>query len=308
MQPYGKPLSHQVDLNLLELFDTVYRTRNLTAAGARLGLSQPAVSHGLAKLRDAYEDPLFVRMQRGVQPTAFAVQLAAPVASALQLVRQTMTKDSFSPEQVHRKFRIAMTDAGERCFLPALTNWLERSAPGITLETMTPGLSELSEALAAGDVDLAVGYIPGLGKQVRQQVLFTEHYVYLMRKRHPAMAPSYPAAQLRGLGHVVVNPPATLHSATIERVLVSPKVNAKIVLRVGSFLCAGPIVAGSDLVAPLPSVLAGMVAADLGLGVRAPPIRFPTFDIAMYWHARYHKDPALVWLRDTVAGLLEVHR
>jgi DNA-binding transcriptional LysR family regulator len=305
MQPVVKPLSHQVDLNLLELFDTIYRTRNMTAAGARLGLSQPAVSHGLAKLRDAYQDQLFVRVQRGVQPTALADQIALPVASALELVRKTMTKGTFSPELVQRKFRIAMTDAGERRFLPPLTRLFERNAPGITLETLAPGLSELSEALATGDVDLAVGYIPGLGKQVYQQVLFTEHYVYLMRKDHPAMDESYLTAQFRNLGHVVVNPPATQHSATIERVLISPKVNAKIMLRVGSLLCVGPIVKGSDLVAPVPSNLAGMVASDLGLGIRSAPINFPTFEISMYWHARYHNDSALVWLRETFASLTE---
>jgi hypothetical protein len=110
MQAQGKPLTHQIDLNLLELFDTVFRTRNLTATGVRLGLSQPAVSYGLAKLRESYGDALFVRMQRGVQPTPFAEQLAQPVAAALHIVRGTVQKTAFVPVQATRTFRIAMTD------------------------------------------------------------------------------------------------------------------------------------------------------------------------------------------------------
>src|SRR5664280_3791170 len=109
MHPQGHPLSRQIDLNLLELFDITFRTRNLTATGVRLGLSQPAVSYGLAKLRRMYGDALFVRMQRGVQPTPIAVRLAAPIAAALQIVRGTTKKVEFVPSQARHTFRIAMS-------------------------------------------------------------------------------------------------------------------------------------------------------------------------------------------------------
>lgn len=99
MHPQGHPLSRQIDLNLLELFDVTFRTRNLTATGARLGLSQPAVSYGLAKLRRMYSDALFVRMQRGVQPTPTAMRLAAPIAAAMEIVRGTIKKVEFVPTE-----------------------------------------------------------------------------------------------------------------------------------------------------------------------------------------------------------------
>ncbi len=308
MQAQSKPLTHQIDLNLLELFDTIFRTRNLTATGGRLGLSQPAVSYGLAKLRESYGDALFVRMQRGVQPTPFAEQLAAPVAAALQIVRGTVQKSVFVPSQTVRAFRIAMTDIGERYFMPRLSQWLAVQAPGVSIETLAPDLAELAEGLACGDIDLAVGYLPGLGKQVHQQVLFREHFVYLMRSGHPALADALTVGQLRHLSHVVASPPGTQHWATVEKVLASPKVKARIVLRVGSFLCVGPIVAETYLVSPVPNNLAGLVATHLGLRLCAPPTKFPEFDISLYWHQRYHQDPALVWLRGAMTALFATSR
>ena len=137
MQAQSKPLTHQIDLNLLELFETIFRTKNLTAAGMRLGLSQPAVSYGLAKLRDAYGDALFVRMQRGVQPTPFAEQLAQPVAAALHIVRGTIKKTVFEPARATRSFRVAMTDIGERYFMPRLSKSLMKEAPNVTMEALS---------------------------------------------------------------------------------------------------------------------------------------------------------------------------
>src|SRR5438552_1355780 len=108
----SRPLSRQLDLNLLELFETVYRTRNLTAAGAHLGLTQPAVSRGLGRLREMYGDALFVRQQRGVVPTPFADSLVSPVASALEILRSTVQRPTFSHSQEERTFRVAMADIG----------------------------------------------------------------------------------------------------------------------------------------------------------------------------------------------------
>lgn len=306
MQAQGKPLSHQIDLNLLELFETLFRTKNLTATGVRLGLSQPAVSYGLAKLRESYGDALFVRMQRGVQPTPFAEQLAQPVAAALHIVRSTVQKTAFHPAQSRRNFRIAMTDIGERYFMPRLSRALALKAPGVTMETLAPSLAELSEGLATGDVDMAVGYIPGLGKQVHQQTLFREHFVYLMRLGHPALTGVLTMARLRQFGHVVASPPGTQHLATVEKVLASPRVKAKVALRVRSFLCVGPIVAETDLVSPVPNNLASLVAAHLNLRLCPPPMKFPEFDISLYWHQRYNQDPALIWLREAFTELFDV--
>lgn len=303
MYPRGRPLTRQVDLNLLELFDTVFKTRNLTGAGGQLGLSQPAVSYGLSKLREAYGDPLFVRQQRGVRPTPLAERLAEPIAHALQLVRGTIEKLAFVPGEARHTFRIGMSDIGERYFLPRLAQRLGKEAPGVSMEALSPGRDELADGLASGDIDLAIGFTPGLGKQVREQPLFSERFVYLMRADHHALDTPLSAARVRTLRHVVASPEGTNHLRAVEAVLNSAKVGAEIVLRVKSFLCVGPIVAETDLVGLVPSNLASLVAPHLGLAVRKPLLRFDPFEIAMYWNRRFDQDPASTWLRETVREL-----
>lgn len=303
MHPQGRPLTRLIDLNLLELFDITFKTRNLTETGSRLGLSQPAVSYGLARLRKMYGDALFVRMQRGVQPTTVAMRLAGPIASALQIIRSTVDKVDFVPHEAHRTFRVAMSDIGERYFLPRLAQKLSAEAPHVTIETLSPGLAELAAGLASGEIDLAVGFIPGMGKLVAERKLFSEQFVYLMRNGHPASKTTLTAARIRTLRHVIASPPGTRHLYAVEKVLTSPKVRGAVALHVRSFLCLGPIIAETDLVALVPSNLAALVASNLDLSVCKPRVKFPAFDVCMYWHRRFDKDPASMWLRDTTVSL-----
>jgi DNA-binding transcriptional LysR family regulator len=300
-------LDARVDLGLLELFDCVYRLRNLTRAGARLGLTQPAVSRGLARLRDAYDDALFVRQQRGVLPTPFADHLAKPLADALAIVRGTVERPNFDPSTDRRRFRIAMSDIGERFFLPLLIGHLARSSPRVTIESVSQASPDLSVALEAGDVDLVTGYLPALGKQVHQQRIFRERFVYVARAQHPRIVGTLRREQLRELPHVLACP-GTPHAAAVERVLTSARVRAAVVLRVRSFLCIAPIVAQTDLVAAIPSNLAAMVAGALTLQCIEPPMQIPGFDVSIAWHDRYHRDPAIEWMRRQFIELFDERR
>jgi DNA-binding transcriptional LysR family regulator len=287
----------RVDLALLELFDCVYRLRSLTLAGAQLGLTQPAVSRGLARLRTAYGDVLFVRRQRGVLPTPFADHLAKPLADALAIVRSTVERPRFDASTDNRCFRIAMSDIGERFFLPRLVGHLAKVAPHVTIEAVSQALPQLKAGLESGDIDLVAGYLPDLGKQVRQQRLFRERFVYVARARHPSIQGALRREQLRDLPHVLASPPGTPHAAAVERVLTSTRVRATIALRVRSFLCIAPIVAETDLVAAMPSNLVALVASSLGLQPIESPVPIPGFDVSIGWHDRYHRDPAIEWLR-----------
>ncbi len=293
-----RPLSRQVDLNLLELFESVHRTRNLTASGRALGLSQPAVSRGLARLRTMYDDQLFVRHPRGVQPTPFAEGLAQPVASALAIVRATVEKPSFEPATARRNFRIASSDIGERYFLPRLSQNLAAAAPWVTVEVVPFPEVDLMTGLASGELDLAVGFLPPLGKQVHVQRLFRERFVYVMRRGHPLIRRrALSIADLRRTRHVLVNPPGTPHLAEVAKVLRGPTVQAPIALQVRSFLCVGPIVGSCDLVSVVPSNLAALVAENVDIELVDPPVKFRGFDVAIAWHQRVHRDPGLEWLR-----------
>lgn len=298
-------LSRQVDLNLLELFETVYRMRNLTAAGSQLGLSQPAVSRGLGRLREMYGDALFVRQQRGVVPTPFADSLVSPVSSALEILRSTVTRPTFSQSEEARTFRVAMSDIGERLFLPRLMRHLAEVAPQVTIEAVSPSQGELFDGLASGQVDLAVGYLGDLGKQMHQRRLFRERFVYVARKDHPSVKGNLRRDQLRELPHVVAGPEGMQHAAAVEKVLSGTRVKAKVALRVHSFLCVGPIVASTNLIGAVPSNLGAMVAAHMQLQLVEPPVQFPAFDVSMTWHQRYHRDPGSEWLRSVFVTLFD---
>lgn len=298
-------LSRQLDLNLLELFETVYRARNLTAAGSQLGLTQPAVSRGIARLREMYGDILFVRQQRGVVPTPFADALVSPVASALEILRSTVQRPTFRTGEEARTFRIAMSDIGERLFLPRLMSHLAEAAPHVIVEAVSPSSGELHDGLGSGQIDLAVGYLSNLGKQMHQKRLFHERFVYVARKGHPSIKGRLRREQLRELRHVVAGPEGMQHAAAVEKVLAGPRVRARVALRVHSFLCVGPIVASTDLIGAVPSNLGAMVAAHMNLQLIDPPVQFPGFDVSMTWHQRFHRDPGSEWLRMLMVTLFD---
>ena len=286
-----------VDLQLLELFDRIHRYRNVSSACAELGLSQPAASRGIGRLRHLYGDALFVRQQRGVLPTPLADWLAPQIGAALTALRGTVEPPAFDPKTAKRVFVVAMSDIGERYFLPRLVQRLAIDAPCVTLEAVGPATSELGSGLASGAIDLVAGFLPAMGKQVHVQRLFRERFVYIARKGHPALNAPLTAAKLRTLPHALASPVGTGHALAVERVLTSARVRAPIALRVRSFLSVGPIVADTDLIAAVPSNLARLVAGPLRLQLVPPVIQIPGFDVEMAWHQRYHHDRANQWLR-----------
>src|SRR5688500_11492781 len=169
-----------VDLNLLRVFDAVLREKGVTPAALRLGLTQPAVSNALARLRKLFGDPLFVRTPGGVDATPFARELAEPVRQALALLESALAHGpGFDPATATRAFRFYMSDLGQIEFLPPLVERVQRDAPGVRLEAVALEIEDIADALAAGGLDLAVGFLPGLGAPVRRQALFKDPYLCL---------------------------------------------------------------------------------------------------------------------------------
>jgi DNA-binding transcriptional LysR family regulator len=293
-----KPISRQIDLNLLDLFDAVFRIRNLTEAGQALGLSQPAMSHSLARLREMYGDPLFVRSRQGLQPTPFAEQLAGPVATALQIVRGTLERASFDPRTTQRTFRIAMSDIGEQFLLPILVKELKENAPRVKIETLDRNQNTLADGLATGNVDLAIGFFSGMSTGIYQKFLFSDEYVCVVRQAHPLVtSSSISLATFKQLGHILADLSGAGHTGSIIKVLKSPAVDANIVLRVNHFLSVAPLIANTDLIATVPKNLANTFVKSWNLRIVEPPLEFATFDITQYWHERYNLEPGNIWLR-----------
>lgn len=300
-----KRAARRVDLNLLVVFDAIYRARNLTAAGESIGLSQPAMSHALARLRWLYKDPLFTKLSQGLQPTPYAEDMAPAVLQALTAVRATLDKVGFDPATANRTFQFAMTDIGERVLLPYLCKQLDAEAPGIFVQTSQPPVRELSEAMARGAIDLALGFLPQIGPGFRQQLMYRSSYACVVRADHPTIRSALSLKQFSEATHVLPYSKGTAHGETIERALLATNVRAKIGARISHFLAVPGVITNTDFIATIPRTLAESFRRTLGFRLFAPPVPLPTFEIKLYWHERSHLDPGNEWLRRKCAQIMK---
>ena len=286
-----------VDLNLLVTFQALYRERRVSAAAASLGLSQPAVSNALKRLRQLLGQELFVRSARGMIPTPYAEQLAEPMANALGAVHDLLNRQaSFDPKNSTRNFTLALADFGEVHFLPPLMNLLGAQAPRVTVGVVPNSIPNLREEMANGNVDLAVGYVLGLKADFFQRRLFRERYVCMFREGHPLDKARISPAEFAAAEHVLVVAAGTGHQK-MNQILDRSGARSRIVLRVPQLAAVADILCTRNLVATVPEEFAQRGADIFGLKYVAHPVRLPDIEINLYWHARYQRDAANRWLR-----------
>jgi DNA-binding transcriptional LysR family regulator len=289
-------------LNLLRVFDAVLHERGVTAAAARMGLTQPAVSNALARLRVVFGDPLFVRTAAGMDATPFARELAQPVRQALALLESALAHGpGFDPATSTRAFRFYMSDVGQVEFLPPLVERTQRSAPGVRLEAMGLNVEELGAALAAGALDVAVGFLPGLGAPVQRQALFRDPYACLMRADHPAAQGSLTRKKFVEASHALVSYRGG--HRVIEEALERAGLARRIALRVPHFTVMPMVLERSDLLLTLPGRVARVYERRGNLTSRPLPIPIPPAEVAVHWHERFEADAGNRWLRALVVEL-----
>lgn len=290
-----------LDLNLLVVFDALLKDHNVTSAARRVGLSQPAMSSALGRLRRTFNDPLFVRTGAGMQPTPYAQMLAAPIQRACELVADSLEMGaSFDPASADRNFQFYMTDIGEAVFLPKLLNALAQRAPRVTVKVLRIP-EHGGPALAAGDVDLALGFFPDLKAGFYQQRLYIDEFVCVLRADHPQARAQLTLKQFAAIPHAIVSTVGTGHEPAIARALARHRI--KPALTIPHFMAVPVIVGQTDHVAIVPGRLGRVFAQYPGLRVLPSPLRVPSFEIKQHWHERYHLDPANRWLRALVAEL-----
>ena len=291
-----------LDLNLLRVFDAVLRDRSVTAAARHLGLTQPAVSNALARLRARFEDVLFVRTSSGMDATPFARELSDPVRQALALLDSALAHGpGFDPATSTRAFRFYMSDLGQVEFLPPLVERARRVAPGVRLEAVALEVEDISDALAAGALDLAVGFLPGIGPPVRRQALFRDPYVCLMRADHPAAGARLTRKTFREASHALVSYKGG--HRVIEEALERAGLARRIVLRVPHFTVVPMVLERSDLILTLPARVARVYERQGKFKSLPPPVPIPPADVAAHWHERFERDPGNRWLREIIVEL-----
>jgi DNA-binding transcriptional LysR family regulator len=289
------------DLNLLFVFEALWRDRSVTAAAERLGLTQAAVSGSLKRLREEYDDKLFTLVSRRMEPTPLAADLAPQLLDALAMVRKTGAERArFDPATARRMFTVRMRDISEVVRVPQMMSALGRSAPGIRLRSVFCPIQETVAGMASGQIDFALGFLPALEAGIHRRHLLQQHYVCVMRAGHPLADGELTTERFSQAEHLLVEHSGSGHSQ-LERALVESGARNRIRVRLPQYLGAPHFVIESDLLWSVPAVLAETLSVHYPLIIRPHPLPLPEFEICLYWHDRYHRDPANKWMRDFVA-------
>lgn len=289
-------MNNTVDLNLLIVFDAMWRFRSVSRAAEAIGMSQPAVSNALKRLREQLQDRLFVRTAQGMLPTLAAQELGKTISAALaQIAAGLNFRHEFHPASQERTFTITLTDIGSLVFLPRLLEHCNREAPGIAFRTLHLPSADIARALVAGDVDLAVGFVPDLHSGIYQQLLFNTDYVCMVRKDHPSIGDQITRKEFLEAMHAVAEVAESQGHYIVEREL--NRLNLRIGLRLPHFMALPSIIARTDMVATVARPLAVGIRDIDNLKLLEHPVRLPRPSIKQFWHERFHDDPANQWLR-----------
>jgi DNA-binding transcriptional LysR family regulator len=289
-----------IDLNLLVVFDAVMQERSVTRAGERIGLSQPAMSHALARLRHTLQDELFVRGPTGMAPTSRAESIALPVRQALDGLQHALEPPQFDPSKATRTFRIAVDNYAAVVLVGALASRFLKAAPGIEIDFRPSGTLNLPDLLDRGEIDLAIGPFSEQGERFSRQLLMQDEFVAVLRKTHPATTtPELSIERFAALPHLEIS---SVHHSTdfVDQILARRKLKRRIALR-APFLSAPRILAASDMVTIFPRRIAEELVRYRPLVIRPLSHSSPIIETAMIWLRRLDKQPAHRWLRDTVA-------
>ena len=292
----------RIDLNLLVTLEALLLEQNVTKAAARLHLSQPAVSAQLSRLRDLFADPLLIPGQRGMTPTAKAIDLLEPLRKSLNQVRAALTTHQcFDPASAQLTVAIACTDYLQGVVLKRLMVELRQQAPGLRVAAYSLEPAQLEARLASGDLDLALMTPDIAAPALYYRHLFDEDYVLIGRRNHPQLRDGMTLAGYAGLEHVIVSLQGGSFVTPTDQALAALGHSRNVVLSAASFLFVPDMIAASDFVALVPRRLVQDRKAQLKL------VDFPLpaegFAVGMVWHERNHAHPAQRWIRELIAGL-----
>jgi DNA-binding transcriptional LysR family regulator len=298
------------DLNLLRVFDALMRERSATRAGERVGLSQPAVSAALNRLRHALGDELFVRQQNEMVPTPRAMALAAPIRAALAEIEQAFNSMAgFDPAGAQREFRLLGADFFSMLLMPELWQALSRAAPGISLRFVDTGRGEIDRLLSDDLIDMALeGPMFAPPEWISREVLFRSPFTIVAARGHAALA----AAGISEGGVIPLDLfcelPQALRSSDgstsgfVSDALARIGRKRRVVLTLPHFYAIGRAVARGGLIAAVPVQFARACAEELRLAMYSAPIEVPAPDICLFWHRRHDQDPAHRWLRAQITA------
>jgi LysR family transcriptional activator of mexEF-oprN operon len=296
----------RLDLNLLVAFDALLTERSVTRAAERVGLRQSAMSHALARLRVLFGDELLTRAPEGMRPTPRAAALAAPVRAALTQIQDLIARPAaFDPATAEQVFKIGLPDSVEVLLVPALLDHICQHAPGIRLRLHTiTDPTQVLDDIDAGRFDVAfgLGAFPNGRTHHKQRQLLTETYLCMFNAALIGITPPISLKDYVALPHVLTSLRQG-ERGVVDDALAAIGLHRSIALITPRFLAVPFLVQGAPVVTTMFSRLARRFASSLDLSLSPPPVGLPEVPISLLWHASFDRDPAHVWLRQTITRL-----
>lgn len=287
---------HKFDLNLLAVFDALMREQHVGRAGERLGLTQPAVSHALGRLRRLLDDPLFVKHAKGVRPTARAEALADAIAPALRTLRTSLRRDdAFDPAQVRRTLVIGASDYIDLTLAPSLMAHLREKAPDFDIRLRPTSRETVLQDLRRQEIDIAIGPLAFAPAAVELTPLFTERLVMIGRRGHPKLNSELTAEGFAALSHLLVSQRGDAFGS-VDSALREIGLSRRIAITVPHFMAAPFIVGETDLVAVMAERVARRLAEAAGVSIHGMPIVVPPWTVGLARLKGAQDDPAIDWL------------
>lgn len=287
-----------VDLNLLKLFDALLKEGSVTHAGQSLGLSQPAASRGLARLRRLLNDPLLVRTTKGWELTPRAIALSGPVTKLLDDARAIVAPSVFNPSSASGQFTIATGDHLALMLMPELISKLATLAPGVDLVIPTSSGDNV-DLIAEGSADLAIGVFQKLPARFYQRSLYDEDFVCVVRHNHPVISEKLTLKKFVSLSHLSVIITGKGNNP-VDDALAKYGLTRRVAMQIPHFLLAPMIVSESDLILSIPRKLAVKMSLSVPIQILELPLEIENFTPSMIWHERQHNDPSHMWLRKLI--------
>lgn len=292
-----------MDLNLLLVFDAVMSTRNATRAGERIGMSQPAVSNALNRLRHTMRDDLFVRGAEGMRPTARALELEMPIRRALASIENALDPIAFDPKTATRTFTIATADYVAMTLLPYIAEYITQEAPGINVHTV-PIEGRLYEKLDHQEADYGLMPLADIPDRFGRRQIAEDHFVCMMRKDHPLARykKEIPIEAYAAARHLLVTPRGDAHGFVDEQ-LAEMGLSRRIVMTINHFGSAPMLITSSDMIVTVPSRMADKCCQYFDVHIVPSPVSPPASFIGgmLVWHKRLTNHPAHIWFQDLVA-------
>ncbi|WP_077049347.1 LysR substrate-binding domain-containing protein [Pseudomonas sp. KK4] len=285
------------DLNLLPVFVALMEERSVTRAALRLGITQPALSNALNRLRDTLQDPLFIRERYGIKPTQFAEEIAPVIAETLATLDGVLAgRQHFDPATATRQFNIAANSYVEIVLMPSIIARLRQLAPGVKMSLIPFGYDLAETGVISGTTDMVLGRIVEPPDNLIIQHLMDDGLACVVRADHPDIDRSMSREQYEALRHVNIQPPGRLRAGLFQ-VLDRQGLRRELAISVTHFLAVPEIIAVTDYCATLPRLICNQIAKDSRLKVVEAPVDLGTFPVEIAWHVRYRNDPAHRWFR-----------